>query len=291
MERNFGVILTDDQIRDFCQSDSLLKKELKDDACDTMFRERLMQAIVNRIIKPGFWWPTNGDDENYSQKFYAMFPAAAQRNGIKLNQKWDAILQPSPEDLLKAKICGQATALRAIEVAIVRDLSVLLVGPRGGGKQFLTEAFPEANIRWMHSCPCGAFDSIVRECVCTPERRNRWLSIMRKRAHLSDIILDVPMLPYSHMDKPVGAEFPKLFHARISRAKNYAVKLERKREMEEPAKRTEEMAVRRLGLPKSILNRVREVTNAVADLDGSPIIKAKHMVEAALYRGPGWMNG
>lgn len=291
MEKHFGIVLTDEQIFNFCQNDDLLKRELPEDECDTMFRDHLIGEITERIVGPKLWWPTNGDADSYSREFYAIFAISAQRNGIKLTEKWDVILTPSPEDILKAKICGQATALRALEVAIVGDLSVLLVGPRGGGKQFLTEAFPEVNVRWMHSCPCGALSSIVRECTCTAERRNRWLAIMRTRAHNSDIVLDIPMLPYLSMDKPAGPEFPKLLHVRISRAKGYAVNLKEKRIMEDAAKRTEEMAVRRMSLPKSILERVHTVANAVADLDASPIIKAKHMVEAALYRGPHWMNG
>lgn len=292
MERNFHIKLTDQQIFELCQDGDLLQSELAEDACDTMFREHLIDAICRKVLGENWHWPINMDSDEYKDKFYTAFLRGCLEHGIALGEKWNPLLKELKDhaDTLKDTIRGQQTAKRAIEVAVVKDLTVFLIGPRGGGKQFLEKAFPEAKIRWMHSCPCGHHGDIMMNCICTPERRNRWLAIMRTRAHNSDIVIEVDAVPYKMMtSKP--EPMAEHFHERIRRAKIYAATLMGEREQEEAAKRTEEMAVRRLGLPLSVLERIRKVANAIADLDGSPIVKAKHLAEAAQYRGPSWMLG
>lgn len=188
---------------------------------------------------------------------------------------------------MKNEICGQAAVKRAMEVAAVAGLRVMLIGPCGSGKKFLTAAFPEVQTIWMHSCPCGYYRGVQADCVCTPERLKRWLGIARLRARRYDIILEVCPLPYREMNGRADDTFAARFAARVQQARAFKATT---RVLDDAGQRVEEMAVRRLGISKSELLRVHKVANAIADLDASSTLQAKHIAEAVQYRIPHWMR-
>ena len=188
------------------------------------------------------------------------------------------------QDELKNNIIGQQLAKRALEVAMAGDLSVLLIGPRGAGKQMLCAAFGTVDATWMHRCRCG---SAADRCICTPEDLQRWLRLILARIHHFDIVLSVDPVPYKYVEHhKADITYAPLLHKRVAAAKDFrTIDNPRRQTLEHAAQRVEEMAARRLSLPVSTLERVRKVARAIADLDKSLVIQAKHMAEAVQYCG------
>lgn len=191
-------------------------------------------------------------------------------------------------DTLKNNIIGQQVAKRALEVAMVGDLSVLLIGPRGAGKQALCAAFDTVDTAWMHRCRCGG---AANHCTCTPDELQRWLRLITTRMHRFDIVLGVDPVPYKYyQNHREDITYAPLLHKRVAAAKSFSTMENPYRwKLEAAAERVEEMAARRLSLPVSTLERVRKVARAIADLDNSPALQAKHMAEAVQYCGYGYV--
>ena len=142
----------------------------------------------------------------------------------------------------KNLIVGQCVVKRAMEVAAVGDLSVLLVGPRGGGKRFLASAFPEVRCRVMRTCFCGNYGSVQHECTCARDRLSRWLNCIKVRAYNSDMVIEVQPLPYREMNSKPDDTYAEAFSKRVSAAQAYDGTLTVPRAMDEAAGRVDRAA-------------------------------------------------
>jgi predicted ATPase with chaperone activity len=183
---------------------------------------------------------------------------------------------------------GKAVAKRALEIALVGDLNIALVGPRGVGKRTTLTAFAELSpkARAVDTCACGNHGAIRRACTCPPRMLYRWLRRFDLRiASTAEILVEVPEPTHKDMAAPPQDSPEWLAEAaeRICRAKffgleNYTLELS-----DDAARRTMELAARKLGFSPWRYEAVLRVARAVANLGASPTLQARHVAEAAQY--------
>lgn len=156
----------------------------------------------------------------------------------------------------------------------------------------------------MNPCPCGYATDIVRRCTCTPQQlrsyRRRLSGPLLDRF---DIHLEVPRLTAEEILEPGAGEPSAQIRQRVQRAR------ERQRErcqrlglppllnahlppklvrevcpLEDGAKELLRTAIQSLGLSARAHDRIVKVARTIADLDGSEIIRPRHIAEAITYR-------
>jgi hypothetical protein len=89
MQRHFGIILTNEQIKLYSDRHPVTKRDSPDDVCDTIDRDILIDSIVEDLLGAPWHWPINMDSQTYAQEFYQKFHDACLSKGIKLDeQKW-----------------------------------------------------------------------------------------------------------------------------------------------------------------------------------------------------------
>ncbi len=111
-----------------------------------------------------------------------------------------------------------------------------------------------------------------------------------------DIHVEVPAVPYKELRGDAAAESSADIRARVERARaiqqargyyNARMPARMVREfcaLDDPAERTLEMAVRRMGFSARAHDRILKVARTIADLDESAGVSAKHVAEGVQYR-------
>jgi len=154
----------------------------------------------------------------------------------------------------------------------------------------------------MNPCPCGFLGDAKRECTCSP------IQIQRYRAKVSgplldriDIHLEVPAVSYrelsgvsegdsSHfiLERVVRAR--EIQEERFSRAKVFnnagmnSRHLKKYCPVDAESSVLLERAMDRFGLSARAHARILKIARTIADLDGSPDVRAAHVGEAIQYR-------
>lgn len=89
MKSHFGIVLTDEQIVRFSSKHPVTKRDTRDDVCDTIDRDFLIDAIATELLGEGAHWPMNMDSEDYAAQFYQDFHDACMEQGIEIDpKKW-----------------------------------------------------------------------------------------------------------------------------------------------------------------------------------------------------------
>lgn len=89
MQRHFGIILTDEQIKKYSDLHPVTKRDSREDVCDTIDRDILIDSIVEDLLGAPWHWPINMDTPKYAEEFYQKFHDACLEKGIKLDEaKW-----------------------------------------------------------------------------------------------------------------------------------------------------------------------------------------------------------
>jgi magnesium chelatase family protein len=192
-------------------------------------------------------------------------------------------------------IAGHATAKRALEVAVAGGHSILLVGPRGAGKDSLLatldELDPECKItaKAVLPCWCGA-DDMCQPCQCSERAKARYARRMRAMSADFDMVLEVCPVPVkeygSRMTRGTTAEaLARALPVHTVQTKRGQQSLEAlMQQLDEPGRRTFEMAVRRLAFGCGDTARVMRVARTIADLSGDKHIPARALAEAVQYK-------
>jgi magnesium chelatase family protein len=155
----------------------------------------------------------------------------------------------------------------------------------------------------MNPCPCGFFTDPSKECACTP------LQIQRYRSKVSgplldriDIQIEVPALRYQELASRDAGEPSSEIRWRVNAARKIQIERLKKRNIhsnaqmasrdikrhcavDEASERLLETAINKLGLSARAYSRILKVGRTIADLAGSPDIRAEHIAEAIQYRG------
>lgn len=182
---------------------------------------------------------------------------------------------------------GQPVAKRAFEVALVGNLRVALIGPLGTSKTTIREAFPGVESDECESCPCGYYLDAAVECTCNERLIYRWFRRMARWASGFDIVLESCRVTTRDMlsqQKPDKQEDVHMW-ARVQAARKFGIKHTSTELNDDAAFRTMEMACRRLSLTTGQYISILNTARAIANLDGSDLLKAKHVAEAVQYRG------
>jgi magnesium chelatase family protein len=154
----------------------------------------------------------------------------------------------------------------------------------------------------MNPCPCGFFTDPKKECRCTPNQIQKYLSkISGPLLDRIDIHLEVPRLNYEQLTKKSGAEPSERIKERVDKTRNIQRERYKKdvfssnallesKEMEKYCQVTHDgqellkMAILELGLSARAYDKVLKVARTIADLDEKEIIEASHISEAVGYR-------
>jgi magnesium chelatase family protein len=176
-------------------------------------------------------------------------------------------------------------AKRAFEVASVGNLPVLLVGPLGAGKTTIRQAFPEVRSDERESCMCGHYLAVTRECNCKADNVTRWHRRMERFARDFDIILEVCHVPNKELMRqaPPDTKEDDCRNDRIARARAFGETHTSIALTDETAFRTMEMASRRMAFTAGQFDKTLRIARAIANLDQSETLKAKHVAEACQY--------
>jgi len=151
-------------------------------------------------------------------------------------------------------------------------------------------------------CPCGFFLDDSKQCHCTPNQIQKYLSkISGPLLDRIDIHLEVPRLKYEQMTSKNKNENSQEVRKRVNKAGKiqekrlkkfkccynahmYARLVEKLCLLSKEAQDLLKMAILDLGLSTRAYHRILRVSRTIADLDASETIESEHISEAISYR-------
>ncbi|MFA0761139.1 MAG: hypothetical protein HZLCBSQH_001243 [Candidatus Fervidibacterota bacterium] len=165
----------------------------------------------------------------------------------------------------------------------------------------------------MNPCPCGYATDATRRCTCTPQQiRTYWRRLSGPLLDRFDIHLEVPRLTAEEILEPGAGEPSAHIRQRVIKARErqrercermglpflYNAQLPPKllREvcpLDGEAKELLRTAIQSLGLSARAHDRIVKVARTIADLEGSEVIRPRHIAEAITYRSLDrrWLEG
>lgn len=154
----------------------------------------------------------------------------------------------------------------------------------------------------MNPCPCGFFSDPNRECKCTDNQIQNYVSrISGPLLDRIDIQVEVPAVKYAELSAEVTGEQSDAVRNRVEKARrlqhqrfegttihsNANMQSKQIREyckIESQAQDLLRVAINQLGLSARAYDRILKVSRTIADLDGCPNIESGHVSEAIQYR-------
>lgn len=154
----------------------------------------------------------------------------------------------------------------------------------------------------MNPCPCGYFNSILKECSCTPPIVQRYLArISGPLLDRIDLHIDVPEVKYRDLTRDPDGERSAEIAKRVatarqrqldrfngtpvfSNAQMNSAMIRRYCRLNAEAKTHLESAIEKLGFSARAYDRILKVSRTIADLEGVKDIQTEHVSEAIQYR-------
>ncbi len=156
----------------------------------------------------------------------------------------------------------------------------------------------------MNPCPCGYWNSLLKECVCTPMQIQRYLSkISGPLLDRIDLHIDVPEVKYKELAGKRDGEPSTAIAARVKKARDRQLRrfakcprpifcnaqmgppeMRKHCVLDDPTQKILENAIEKLGFSARAYDRILKVSRTVADLAGSAKIAPEHVSEAIQYR-------
>lgn len=154
----------------------------------------------------------------------------------------------------------------------------------------------------MNPCPCGFFSDPNRDCKCTPNQIQSYVSrISGPLLDRIDIQVEVPAVKYSELAADTTGEPSAQVQERVEAARqiqherfvgtnihaNASMQSKQIREyckVDDQAQDLLRVAINQLGLSARAYDRILKVARTIADLDQNPNIEAVHVSEAIQYR-------
>jgi magnesium chelatase family protein len=154
----------------------------------------------------------------------------------------------------------------------------------------------------MNPCPCGFFSDPNRDCKCTPNQIQNYVSrISGPLLDRIDIQVEVPAVKYAELANETTGEPSAHVQERVEKARqaqqqrfadtvihaNANMESKQIREyckIDSQAQDLLRIAINQLGLSARAYDRILKVARTIADLDGNPHIETVHVSEAIQYR-------
>ncbi len=154
----------------------------------------------------------------------------------------------------------------------------------------------------MNPCPCGFFSDPNRDCKCTPNQIQSYVSrISGPLLDRIDIQVEVPAVKYSELAADTTGEPSVEVQDRVEAARqiqherfagtnihaNASMESKQIREyckVDDQAQDLLRVAINQLGLSARAYDRILKVARTIADLDQNSNIEAVHVSEAIQYR-------
>ena len=154
----------------------------------------------------------------------------------------------------------------------------------------------------MNPCPCGFFGDATRECRCSRQQIQNYISrISGPLLDRIDLQVEVPAVQYKDLASDLAGEPSASIRERVQRARhlqqerftqaqiycNANMESRHLREfckVEDAAQELLRVAITQLGLSARAYDRILKVARTIADLAQTPTIEAEHVSEAIQYR-------
>ena len=154
----------------------------------------------------------------------------------------------------------------------------------------------------MNPCPCGFFSDPTRDCKCSPNQIQKYVSrISGPLLDRIDIQVEVPAVKYAELANETTGEPSVHVQERVEKARqaqqqrfadtaihaNANMESKQIREyckIDAQAQELLRVAINQLGLSARAYDRILKVARTIADLDENPHIEAVHVSEAIQYR-------
>jgi len=154
----------------------------------------------------------------------------------------------------------------------------------------------------MNPCPCGHYNDPTRECKCTPQQVQRYVSkISGPLLDRIDIHIDVPAVKFKELASDTPSESSAEIRDRVIKARiiqrerlqgekifsnsEMSPRLIRKYcAIDSESKSLLEQVISRLGLSARAYDRILKVSRTLADLEEKEKIETTHVSEAIQYR-------
>ncbi|MDD9974530.1 MAG: YifB family Mg chelatase-like AAA ATPase [Candidatus Poribacteria bacterium] len=154
----------------------------------------------------------------------------------------------------------------------------------------------------MNPCPCGFFSDPSRDCKCSPNQIQNYVSrISGPLLDRIDIQVEVPAVKHAELAAETTGETSAHVQERVEAARqvqhqrfagttihaNANMESKQIREyckVDDQAQDLLRVAINQLGLSARAYDRILKVARTIADLDRNPNIEAMHVSEAIQYR-------
>jgi magnesium chelatase family protein len=154
----------------------------------------------------------------------------------------------------------------------------------------------------MNPCPCGYFGDPTRDCRCSPQQIQNYISrISGPLLDRIDLQAEVPAVKYKDLSSDFTGEPSADIRERVQAARciqqerfaqttvycNANMESKHLREfckVEEDAQELLRVAITQLGLSARAYDRILKVARTIADLGNNPTIEGEHVSEAIQYR-------
>jgi magnesium chelatase family protein len=154
----------------------------------------------------------------------------------------------------------------------------------------------------MNPCPCGFFSDPTRDCKCSQNQIQSYISrISGPLLDRIDIQVEVPAVKYAELADGTTGESSAVVRERVEEARqvqqqrfagttihaNATMQSKQIREycqVDSQAQDLLRVAINQLGLSARAYDRILKVARTIADLDRNPNIEAVHVSEAIQYR-------
>ncbi len=155
----------------------------------------------------------------------------------------------------------------------------------------------------MNPCPCGFFTDPNKECTCTQQMIQKYMSrISGPLLDRIDIHIEVPAVKYKELSSEHKGESSAVIRERVMKAKEKQIhrfrnfkhifnnadmgtaEVRQFCKLDSSGQELLKMAMTKLGLSARAYDRILKVSRTIADLDNSENIAPQHVSEAIQYR-------